>query len=107
MTERTEIVSETRIEASPQRVWDLLGSTERYAEWVVNTLAVTRVDSPLANVGVTYDVQSPYRSRHSPGRRGKATHQDLEAEFEALIPLGAGRQWTSQRDEVRKACGRQ
>ncbi len=67
MTGRTEIVSEIRIQASPQRVWDLLGSTERYAEWVVNTLAVTRVDSPRADVGVTYDernrVMGPWTAR--------------------------------------------
>lgn len=55
MAGRTEIVSEIRIDAPPQRVWDLLGSTERYAEWVVNTLAVTRVDAPVADVGITYD----------------------------------------------------
>ena len=67
MADRTEIVTEIRIEAPPQRVWNLIGSTERYAEWVVNTLAVTRVDSPVADVGVTYDernrVMGPWTAR--------------------------------------------
>src|SRR5437588_5161428 len=67
MAERTEIVSEIRIDAPPERVWELLGSTERYAEWVVNTLAVTRVDATLANPGVTYDernrVMGPWTAR--------------------------------------------
>jgi len=55
MPPRTSIVSEIRIDATPQRVWELIGSTQRYAEWVVNTLAVTRVDSAVADEGVTYD----------------------------------------------------
>ena len=69
MATRTDIVSEIRIDAAPQRVWDLIGSTERYAEWVVNTLAVTRVDSPVADAGVTYDernrVMGPWTARSS------------------------------------------
>ena len=67
MADRTEIVSEIRIDAPPQRVWDLIGSTERYAEWVANTLAVTRVDSPVADAGVSYDernrVMGPWTAR--------------------------------------------
>jgi uncharacterized protein YndB with AHSA1/START domain len=67
MAGRTDIVSEIRIDAPPQRVWDLIGSTERYAEWVVNTLAVTRADSPVADAGVTYDehnrVMGPWTAR--------------------------------------------
>ena len=67
MASRTEIVSEIRIDAPPQQVWDLIGATERYAEWVVNTLAVTRVDSPVADAGVSYDernrVLGPWTAR--------------------------------------------
>jgi uncharacterized protein YndB with AHSA1/START domain len=55
MPGRTEIVSEIRIDAPPEQVWALIGSTERYAEWVVNTLAVTRVDAPVADADVSYD----------------------------------------------------
>lgn len=67
MGERTEIVSEIRIEAPPQAVWDLIASVERYAEWVENTLAVTRFDSVIAHQGVTYDernrVMGPWTAR--------------------------------------------
>lgn len=69
MAGRTEIVSEIRIDAVPQRVWEVIGATERYAEWVVNTLAVTRVDSPVAETGVTYDernrIMGPWTGRSS------------------------------------------
>ena len=67
MPARTEIVSEIRIDAPPERVWEVIGATERYAEWVVNTLAVTRADSPVADPGVTYDehnrVMGPWTAR--------------------------------------------
>jgi uncharacterized protein YndB with AHSA1/START domain len=69
MNPRTSIVSEIHIDAPPQRVWELIGSTQRYADWVVNTLAVTRVDAPVAEVGVTYDernrVIGPWTARSS------------------------------------------
>jgi hypothetical protein len=55
MNRRTSLVSEIRIEASCDRLWEIIGATARYAEWVVNTLAVTRSDGPLAQPGVTYD----------------------------------------------------
>lgn len=67
MNPRTSVVCEIRIDAPPQRIWELLGATERYAEWVVNTLGVTRVDSPVASEGVTYDernrVMGPWTAR--------------------------------------------
>ncbi len=69
MPARTSITSEIHIDASAERVWALIGSTQRYAEWVVNTLAVTRIDSALAEVGVTYDernrVMGPWTARSS------------------------------------------
>jgi hypothetical protein len=52
---RTSLVSEIRIDAPCHRVWDIVAATPRYAEWVVNTLAVTRFDLPRAETGVTYD----------------------------------------------------
>jgi uncharacterized protein YndB with AHSA1/START domain len=52
---RTSVASEIRIATPCQRVWDIVGATPRYAEWVVNTLAVTRFDNPRAEPGVTYD----------------------------------------------------
>jgi uncharacterized protein YndB with AHSA1/START domain len=64
---RTMIASEILIAAPPQAVWELIGSTQRYAEWVVNTLAVTRVDAPVAEEGVSYDernrVLGPWTAR--------------------------------------------
>ncbi len=67
MAGRTSITAEIRIAAPIERVWELLGATERYAEWVVNTLAVTRVDAPRADPGVTYDernrIMGPWTAR--------------------------------------------
>ena len=40
--------------APPERVWELLCDTTRYADWVVGTDAVTRTDGP-ARLGSTYD----------------------------------------------------
>jgi uncharacterized protein YndB with AHSA1/START domain len=67
MAKRTEIAAEIRIAAPPQRIWDVIGATERYADWVVNTLAVTRVDAPVAEAGVSYDehnrIMGPWTAR--------------------------------------------
>ena len=61
------IVVELQIAATPEHVWDVISDTRRYAEWVVNTLEVTRADSDVADVGVTYDernkVAGPYNAR--------------------------------------------
>jgi len=66
MSER-EVVIELEIAAPPERVWAVISDTRRYAEWVVNTLEVTRADSDVADVGVTYDernkVAGPYHAR--------------------------------------------
>lgn len=87
-------------------MWDVIGATERYAEWVVNTLAVTRVDSPRAEPGVTYDernrIVGPWTARSSwrvvsadPPRHtihagsGIALAVDLQLEI-TLTPDGAG-----------------
>lgn len=104
MAKRTEIVAEIRIDASPQRIWDVIGSTERYAEWVVNTLAVTRVDATVADEGVSYDehnrIMGPWTARSTwrvlsadPPRHtvhagsGIPLAQDLELEC-TLTPAG-------------------
>jgi uncharacterized protein YndB with AHSA1/START domain len=106
MAKRTEIAAEIRIAASPDRIWDVIGSTERYAEWVVNTLAVTRVDSAVADEGVSYDernrIMGPWTARSKwvvlstdPPRRtvhagsGIPLAHDLELECK-LTPVGEG-----------------
>ncbi len=55
MAPRTTLVGEVLIDAAPEHVWAAIGATGRYAEWVVNTLAVTRADGPRAEPGITYD----------------------------------------------------
>lgn len=51
----TTITIEQQIAAPPAQVWEMITDTRRYAEWVVNTLEVTRADSDRADAGVTYD----------------------------------------------------
>ncbi len=51
----TKITIEQHIAAPPQQVWATINDTRRFAEWVVNTLEVTRADSERADAGVTYD----------------------------------------------------
>jgi carbon monoxide dehydrogenase subunit G len=42
------------IAAPPERVWELVSDTARYAEYVEGTIEVTRTDGP-ARLGSTYD----------------------------------------------------
>ena len=46
------------VSAPPDRVWELVCDTSRYAEWVAGTDAVTRTDGP-AREGTTYDEVNP------------------------------------------------
>ena len=46
------------LSAPPERVWELLSDTTRYAEWVAGTDEVTRSDGP-ARAGSTYDEVNP------------------------------------------------
>ena len=46
------------VSAPPDRVWELLCDTSRYAEWVAGTDEVTRTDGP-AREGSTYDEVNP------------------------------------------------
>ena len=43
------------IAVPPDRVWSTIADTRRYAEWVVNTIAVVTASSNVADVGVTYE----------------------------------------------------
>jgi uncharacterized protein YndB with AHSA1/START domain len=53
-----EVTAKKTVPAPPDRVWELLSDTSRYAEWVAGTDEVTRSDGPAA-VGVTYDEVNP------------------------------------------------
>ncbi len=46
------------VSAPPERVWELISDTSRYADWVAGTDAVTRSDGP-ASAGATYDEVNP------------------------------------------------
>lgn len=48
------VTASTTVSAPPERVWELMCDTARYAEWVVGTDAVTRADG-LAREGVRYE----------------------------------------------------
>jgi carbon monoxide dehydrogenase subunit G len=52
---QTLIAVEERIDAPAQQVWATITDTRRYAEWVVNTLEVTRADDVRADAGVRYE----------------------------------------------------
>jgi uncharacterized protein YndB with AHSA1/START domain len=52
------VTSDAVLAAPPERVWELISDTQRYAEWVEGTRAVTRTDGP-ARAGSTYDEVNP------------------------------------------------
>jgi carbon monoxide dehydrogenase subunit G len=53
-----EVTASAFVPAPPERVWELLSDTARYAEWVVGTDEVTRTDGP-AREGSTYEEVNP------------------------------------------------
>jgi uncharacterized protein YndB with AHSA1/START domain len=53
-----EVSATTPVAAPPERAWEALCDTARYAEWVEGTLEVTRTDGPAAP-GSTYDEINP------------------------------------------------
>jgi carbon monoxide dehydrogenase subunit G len=53
-----EVTASAFVPAPPERVWELLCDTRRYAEWVAGTEAVTRTDGP-AREGSTYAEVNP------------------------------------------------
>jgi carbon monoxide dehydrogenase subunit G len=52
------VTASAGVSAPPERVWELLCDTSRYAEWVAGTDQVTRSDGP-AREGSTYDELNP------------------------------------------------
>jgi len=53
-----EVTASVLVPAPPERVWELLSDTSRYAEWVAGTEQVTRTDGPAVE-GSTYDEINP------------------------------------------------
>src|SRR4051812_15424386 len=53
-----DVSASATVSAPPEKVWELLCDTSRYAEWVEGTDEVTRTDGPAAP-GSTYDEVNP------------------------------------------------
>ena len=53
-----ELTATVPVAASPERTWELLCDTRRYAEWVEDTDRVSRTDGP-AKLFSTYDEVNP------------------------------------------------
>ncbi len=53
-----EVTASAVIAAAPERLWELVSDTSRYAEWVAGTAAVLRTDGP-ARLNSTYDEINP------------------------------------------------
>ncbi len=96
-----ELTASASIPAPPERVWELVSDTARYAEWVEGTDEVTRTDGPAAP-GSTYDevnpIAGPWKARSrwtviefDPPRRQvhRGEGLPLTAEFLVVIELTA------------------
>ncbi len=53
-----EVTASASIPAPPEKVWEVMCDTSRYAEWIDGTEEVTRTDGP-AKLGSTYDEVNP------------------------------------------------
>ena len=100
-----EVTASATVGAAPERVWELVSDTSRYAEWVAGTAAVPRTDGP-AREGSTYDeinpIVGPWRAKtrwtvieFDPPRRQVHRSEDipLASEFLVIIeisPSGEG-----------------
>jgi uncharacterized protein YndB with AHSA1/START domain len=107
---RIEVTASTMIAATPDRVWELVSDTSRYAEWVASTAAVPRTDGP-ASEGSTYDliepIAGPWRAKtrwtvieFDPPRRQVHRSEDVPFASEWLViteiaPSGDGSELTS------------
>ena len=94
-----EVTAYAVVSAPPERVWELLSDTSRYADWVAGTDAVTRTDGP-ARQGSTYDevnpILGPWKAKSSwtvtefePPRRQvhRGTGLPLSEEFDVIFEL--------------------
>jgi carbon monoxide dehydrogenase subunit G len=81
-----EVTGYAVVPAPPDKVWELVCDTSRYAEWVEGTAEVTRTDGPAA-LGSTYDEVNPIVGPW------KAKTQWTVTEFEAprrMVHRGTG-----------------
>jgi carbon monoxide dehydrogenase subunit G len=106
---RIEVTASEKIAASPERLWELVCDTSRYADWVEGTDAVTRSDGP-ARAGSTYDeinpIVGPWRAKtrwtvieFDPPRRQVHRTEDIPFASEFLViievaPSGAASEIT-------------
>jgi carbon monoxide dehydrogenase subunit G len=91
-----EVTAYTVVPAPPERVWELVCDTSRYAEWVDGTDAVTRTDGPAAP-GSTYDEVNPILGPWKAKTRWTVT------EFEAprrMVHRGTGLPLSEQFDVI-------
>ncbi len=100
-----EVTASAKTAAAPERVWEVVSDTSRYAEWVEGTAAVPRTDGP-ATQGSTYDeinpIVGPWRAKtrwtvveFDPPRRQVHRSEDIPfaSEFFVIIevaPSGDG-----------------
>jgi uncharacterized protein YndB with AHSA1/START domain len=60
------VTASRAIAAPPERLWELVSNTDRYAEWVQGTAAVLRPSGP-ARLGTTYEeinpIAGPWRAK--------------------------------------------
>ena len=64
-----EVTAYAVVPAPPDRVWELVCDTSRYAEWVEGTDEVTRTDGPAAPES-TYDEVNPILGPWKANRTG-------------------------------------
>src|SRR6187431_1455245 len=94
-----DVTASKKVAAPPERVWDLLCDTSRYAEWVDGTDEVSRTDGTAAT-GVTYDevnpILGPWKSRthwtvvefEAPRRQMHTTTDiPLSSEFQVVMEV--------------------
>ena len=100
-----EVTASAVVDAAPERVWELVSDTSRYADWVAGTAAVPRTDGP-ARERSTYDeinpIIGPWRAKtrwtvidFDPPRRQVHRSEDIPFASEFLViieiaPSGAG-----------------
>lgn len=104
-----EVTASAVMPATPERVWELVSDTSRYADWIAGTAEVTRTDGP-AREGSTYDevnpIIGPWRAKtrwtvieFDPPRRQVHRSVDIPFASEFLViieiaPSGAGSEAT-------------
>ena len=103
------VTASRAIAAPPERLWELVSDTNRYAEWVEGTAAVSRPAGP-ARIGTTYEeinpIAGPWRAtarwtvvEFDPPRRQVHRSEDIPIASEFLViielaPSGGGSEIT-------------